>query len=70
MQFSKKPVFSTENADFKIKAPLLFAEGGEKEEKAGAKNEKAILIITELKNTSIQTNKNFKNNFKNNFFTP
>ena len=32
-----------------LKVPLLFAEGGEKEEKAGAKNEKAITYSTKIK---------------------
>jgi len=45
-----------------LKAPLLFAEGGEKEEKAGAKNEKAILIISKLTISSIQFSPKIKEN--------
>ena len=34
--------------------PLLFAEGGEKEEKSRGKNEKAIIIITFFTKRSIK----------------
>jgi len=36
------PIYQT----ITIKKPLLFAEGGEKEEKSRGKNEKAIVIIS------------------------
>jgi hypothetical protein len=41
-----------------FKTPLLFAEGGEKEEKSRGKNEKAMIIISHLKEPiNTKTNK-------------